>query len=314
MLKSSQIKAMGQEMGADIIGITPVQAVDNGENLIKWLEYGYHGEMKYLERNIDIRLNPLKLFPEARSIIVIGVNYFRNAQISYSSPPAFKVALYAQLKDYHIVLRKVLKRLLRKLQIINPNATGRICVDTAPFMDKYWAQMAGLGWQGKHTNLVSRHFSGWLVLGSLITNIEFDEYDTPHSNHCGNCRKCLDSCPTGALIGPYQIDATRCISYWTIESKADSLPQNIQSKLNGWVFGCDICLLACPFNRFQKVPNGHILPVHPNVNHILNGTAINLTQDNFNSLFAGSPLKRPGLMGIKRNILAAKIRRSFMAQ
>ncbi len=295
------------ECGFEIAGLARVDKVRPHENFETWLRKGYAGEMRYLVRNLDKRFDPEKLFPGAKSIIVMGLNYFPTKNEKAQQKVPFKVARYAWGEDYHNVFRRKLRRLRTGLKAINPQLRGRICVDTAPFMDKYWAQKAGLGWQGKHTNLVSRQFGSWLLIGSLIINMEIDEYDRPHSDHCGKCTACLDACPTGALIAPYQIDATRCISYWTIESKAEQLPNDIRKNLNKYVFGCDICLEVCPFNKFQKSRREEELSRRKETGLLESGRATNLSEEQFDELFAGSPINRPTLPGIKRNIEAAAL-------
>ncbi len=293
------------ECGFDIAGIARADKVQSSEDFETWLKKGYAGEMRYLARNLDKRFDPERLFPGAKSIIVMGLNCFptKNGRTKQKGP--YKVARYAWGEDYHNVFRRKLRKLRKGLKTISPQLRGRICVDTAPFMDKYWAQKAGLGWQGKHTNLVSRQFGSWLLIGSLIINMEIDKYDRPHSDHCGKCTACLDACPTGALIAPYQIDATRCISYWTIESKAKQFPNNIRKNLNNHVFGCDICLEVCPFNKFQKSRHEEELSRREETGLLENGRAANLSEKQFDGLFADSPINRPAFSGIKRNIEAA---------
>jgi epoxyqueuosine reductase len=171
-------------------------------------------------------------------------------------------------------------------------------------MDVYWAQMAGLGWQGKNTLLVSRTYGCRLSLGALMIDIPVDNYDQPHSNHCGNCTACIDSCPTQTLIKPYVLDASKCISYWTIESKADIIPDSIRAEINNWVFGCDICLDACPFNRFSKPCTNESLSHRENITLLETGEVARLSEHKFENLFSKSPIKRPGFKGIQRNITA----------
>jgi epoxyqueuosine reductase len=266
----------------------------------------YAGEMKYLSRNLDIRFDPRRLLPAAQSIIVIGINYFPTPEDEQKREEPYRVARYAWGEDYHNVLRNLLKKMRRHLRSTIPTMKGRICVDTAPFMDKYWAQAAGLGWQGKHTNLVSRDFGSWLLLGSLVINAAVDRYDSPGLNHCGQCHACLDSCPTGALFEPYKMNATRCISYWTIESKAPDIPENISSKQNKWVFGCDICISVCPFNKFEKPRGSEAFKRKAETTLVETGRITSLSVEEFKSTFAKSPINRPGLTGLIRNIRSAK--------
>ncbi len=306
VLSAQSIKELALEMGVDTVGIAPARPVHNGELLREWLAMGYHAKMKYMERNLSVRLNPRELLPEAKSIIAVGVNYFPSMSELAQSEPLFKVAKYAWGEDYHIIVRKILENLRTSLIKLCPGLRGRICVDTAPFMDKYWAQAAGLGWQGKHTNLVSRHFGSWLLLGSLIIDHETDRYDEPHPDHCGTCDACVRACPTAALIAPHQLDAARCISYWTIESKDDKFPDIIKRNMQGWIFGCDLCLNACPFNRFQKPYRLDNFKRRAATAVLEKGDAINLSQIEFDLLTHNSALNRPGLSGIIRNIQATR--------
>jgi len=296
---------MAYALGADAAGIAKAAPVQHKERLLRWLASGKAGDMQYLARNIELRMNPLKLMPEARSIIVIGVNYFPVHDDLQKEQRPYRVAKYAWGRDYHIVLRKMLEKLRTRLRLINKDIKGRICVDTAPFMDKYWAQKAGLGWQGKHTNLVSRRFGSWLVLGSLIINTDVDRYDTEHKDHCGRCTACIDACPTGALDDEHHIDATRCLSYLTIESKAKEIPGEFHTRMNGWIFGCDLCLEACPFNRFAKPLKENAFRRDAGISLLESGSIKDLTEKDFTVMFHDSSIMRSGLSGIRRNMLAA---------
>lgn len=299
MISANLIKKIVSELGADAVGLVRPASVERRDEFLTWLDAGYAGEMVYLHKFQSQRFDPRKLLPGAKSIIVIGVNYWQDEP----RRPArrLKVARYARRKDYHQVLRKILKRLRALLKEHTPGLGGRICVDTAPFMDKYWAQKAGLGWQGKHTNLVSRTFGSWLLLGSLIITEEVDVYDRPGIDHCGRCRRCVEACPTGALFEPYRLDATRCISYWTIESKAAEIPENIAGRMGGWVFGCDICLDVCPFNRFRKPGELPALVRDKNIALIEEDKIEELDPARFNALLGATPLSRAGLEGLKKN-------------
>jgi epoxyqueuosine reductase len=305
-LPHDTIATIINEAGADDFGIAPADMAKDGGYFRQWIEKGYHGDMRYLERNLELRLDPRLLLPGAQSVIVVGLNYNQKENRSRPAIEKFKVANYAWGLDYHDILRRLLEKLRTSLQSIRPRLRGRICVDTAPFMDKYWAATAGLGWQGKHTNLVSRRFGSWLLLGALIIDHAVDKYDSPHPDHCGKCSACVDACPTGAIIDPYQLDATRCISYWTIESKKEAFPGHIRANLNGWVFGCDICLAACPFNRFQKRFAAKDFARLPEIDLIETGRIIDITEREFNLHFSRSPVARPGYRGILRNIAAAQ--------
>jgi epoxyqueuosine reductase len=301
-IETALIKSIARGLGADVVGVTRAAPVTAKELFLEWLTHGYSGGMDYLAKHREERFDPCILLPGAKSIVVIGMNYHpTNAERAQSSG-RFKVARYAWGEDYHRVLRRLLKRLRSRLKNACPGLKGRICVDTAPFMDKYWAQMAGLGWQGKHTNLVSREFGSWLVLGSLIIDAEVDVYDAPHLDFCGTCTACLESCPTHAFPQPYVLDATKCISYWTIETKAEPFPEGVGGQLNGWVFGCDICLDACPWNKFEQPRREEAFARAERIKDVEEGNVATMTEARFTQLFADSPITRPTRAGLRRNI------------
>jgi epoxyqueuosine reductase len=305
-LSAEVIRALARELGADAVGIAPAAPVEARDHFLAWLRAGHAGDMSYLRRHQKQRFDPRELLPGARSVIVVGVNYYPRAVDARAATGPLRVARYAWGTDYHRVLRRMLRRLRRTLLAARPGAKGRICVDTAPFADKYWAARAGLGWQGKHTNLVSRQFGSWLLLGSLVLRQEVDHYDAPHADFCGRCTACLDACPTRAFPAAYLLAATRCLSYWTIEAKASHFPPDIAGHTAGWVFGCDICLEVCPWNKFQA-PHGH-----PEFNRrdavalLETGRAGSLPPAEFEAAFAGTPFTRPGLQGIVRNVDACR--------
>ena len=296
-LSAEKVKAWAKELGADEVGVTRAHPVAAKELFLAWLASGYGADMDYLHRYQEQRFDPDQLLPGARSILVLGMNYFPK------TPPngSLHVAKYAWGEDYHRVLRRILKQLRARLRQGYPGLSGRICVDTAPFPDKYWAMQAGLGWQGKHTNLVSRRFGSWLVLGSLVIDELLDIYDAPHLDFCGSCQACLDACPTSAFPQAYQLDARRCISYWTIESKAPEIPETIRANLNDWVFGCDICLDVCPWNKFESHHSHPAFTRTQAVTRLEGGTIADVTTETFDTVFGTSPLSRPGREGLIRN-------------
>jgi len=305
LLAADHIKELAHSLGASVVGIVPSGPVKRENEFIEWLNRGYAADMDYLKRYQNQRFDPEKLLPGAKAIIVIGVNYFNPDEPDSAKNP-YKVARFAWGEDYHRILRKMLKRIRNRLAENVAGLKGRICVDTAPFMDKYWAEQAGIGWQGKHTNLISRKFGNWLSLGSLIINAKVDEYDNPHKDYCGTCTRCLEACPTGALVEPYVLDANLCISYWTVESKDEKIPDNIADKLNNYVFGCDICLAVCPYNRGQRPTNSPELKRSADVDRIESGEAAEYSEEEFRRKYSRSMLNRRGVFGIKRNLKASQ--------
>lgn len=310
ILSAERVKAHAMALGANAVGIARAAPVDARELFMSWLSSGYEGDMDYMRKYDDIRFDPGALLPGAQSVIVVGLNYNPQADDRIASKGPHKVAKYAWGEDYHRVLRRLLRRLRSTLVQEVDGLRGRICVDTAPFPDKYWAVRAGLGWQGKHTNLVSREFGSWTVLGSLVMTSSVDVYDTPHADFCGSCTACLTACPTDAFPKSYVLDATRCISYWTIESKADRLPKDIAANLNGWMFGCDICLDVCPWNKFETEHDTAEFMRSEAVGIFEEGHADALSESEFERITSGTPLGRPGRAGIARNLEAGKIARA----
>ncbi|MFH2035764.1 MAG: tRNA epoxyqueuosine(34) reductase QueG [Candidatus Zixiibacteriota bacterium] len=303
MMQADEIKNIAVELGADLVGIAQAEPITMAkERFLKWLKLGYQGELDYLAKYQAERFDPGNLLSGAKSIISIGVNYYPNDNDIAKTKKPYKVAYYAWGDDYHITLRKILRKLRNGLKRIEPKLNGRICVDTAPFMDVYWAERAGLGWQGKHSNLVTTGYGCFINIGALVIDQPVDKYDEPCLNHCGNCTACIESCPTGAIIEPYILDATKCISYWTIESKVDTFPPDISKKLNGAVFGCDICIAACPFGRFAKLHSAKEYNRHENIELIETGDVAQLSDAEFTEKYDNSPVSRPGQSGIVRNI------------
>ncbi|HZW34767.1 MAG TPA: tRNA epoxyqueuosine(34) reductase QueG [Isosphaeraceae bacterium] len=255
---TDRLKAEAVRLGFDQVGIAPAVAPPGYPDFLRWLAAGHAAGMDYLRRQEPSRAHPAALLGEVRSIIMVSLVYGSNASGSgaaASSPARGKVARYARGVDYHRVLWDKLEQLLGWLHAQRPEATGRAVVDTAPLLERDYAQLAGLGWIGKNTMLIHRRLGSFTFLGALLTNLEF-AYDRPHQvNHCGSCTRCLDACPTDAFAGPYELDARRCISYWTIEHRG-MLSEEAAENLHGWVFGCDICQDVCPWNR--KAPSGRL--------------------------------------------------------
>jgi epoxyqueuosine reductase len=294
---SQLIKTEAKKLGFLSCGISKADFLeDEAPRLERWLKDGKHGKMAYMENHFDKRLDPRLLVPDAKSIISLLFNYFTPLNQLDGAP---KISKYAYGKDYHHVIKDKLKQLF---QIINNKigeVSGRVFVDSAPVMEKSWAVRSGLGWQGKNTNLISKKAGSFFFIAELIVDLEL-EYDNPVTDHCGTCTACIDACPTEALT-PYHIDASKCISYLTIELK-DQIPTAFKNKMDDWAFGCDVCQDVCPWNRFSKQHNEPLFS--PN-SEVINYTKKNweeITQETFNIIFKNSAIKRTGFKGLKRNI------------
>ncbi|MBK9215147.1 MAG: tRNA epoxyqueuosine(34) reductase QueG [Chloracidobacterium sp.] len=291
------IKRTARDIGFDAVGIVAAASLDTeGDHLRGWLGREFHGTMAWMEREPEKRTDPRRLMPEARSIVVVLHNYFT----PHKHADAGKISRYAWGDDYHDVLREKLNQLLEWITTKRPEANGKICVDTAPFMDKAWAVRAGLGWLGKHSNLITTTHGSWLFIGSLLLDIELD-YDTEHvDDHCGTCTACIDACPTGAIVEPYVVDSNKCISYATIELRDERLPIDTA----GWLYGCDICQDVCPWNRFeQPTAEPRFLPRHGETS-LSPETVLSLEHDEYVNRFRHSAIKRAKLSGLKRNAAA----------
>jgi epoxyqueuosine reductase len=302
------IRAESRRLGFVACGFAPTGAADAaGLDLRRWLEAGHHGTMGWMESRAHHRVSPRALWPEARSAIALGMSYAPEADpLALGARPELgRISAYAQGGDYHKTVKKALKALARFIVDRVPSEL-KVFVDTAPVMEKPLAQAAGIGWQGKHTNLVSREHGSWLFLGVILTSLELAP-DPPadHGQHCGSCSRCLDACPTQAFIGPHRIDARRCISYLTIEHDGP-IPEELRGAMGNRIYGCDDCLAVCPWNRFADAAaaNRAFLPraelAAPRLADLLA-----LDDSSFREMFAGSPVKRIGIKRMIRNCLVA---------
>lgn len=300
-LVAESIKDKARELGFDKIGIVPAEALtEEGARLSNWLAQNFHGQMGYMARDPQQRSDPRLLMASVKSVVCVALNYFQPEK-HVDLPEVGKVSRYAWGDDYHDVLRDKLKALLAWIKEQQPEVEGKICVDTSPMMDKAWAVRAGIGWLGKHTNLITKEFGSWVFLGELLLSVEL-EYDSMiEPDHCGKCTACIDACPTAAIIAPYQLDATRCISYGTIELREPELPEPINSNLAGWVFGCDICQDVCPWSRFSKQTEEERFTPREGIVEPKLQELIELSQEEFSARFRKSPIKRTKLAGLKRN-------------
>lgn len=309
MYSSSQkntvlIKNEAARLGFNSCGIAKaVQLEDDAVRLEQWLSKGYNAGMEYMARNFDLRIDPRKLVPGAKSVITLQLNYFPSEQQSSLAP---KIAKYAWGTDYHYVIREKLNQLL---DFINTNigvVDGRGFVDSAPVLERSWAVRSGLGWIGKNGNVLTRTSGSFFFIATLITDLELNS-DAPFTtDHCGTCTRCIDACPTDAIVSPTKIDATKCISYLTIELKDALIPSEFHSKMESWMFGCDICQDVCPWNRFSK-PNTetHFTPI-PEILNLSKREWEEISEEAFNKIFKNSPMKRSKWKGIQRNIAALK--------
>jgi epoxyqueuosine reductase len=303
---TSRIRQKAAEIGFHRTGIARAAELSaEKERLGEWLSAGYHGEMKWMEREPEKRADPRLLLPGARSVIVVLLNYFTPHRHE-DAPGKGKVSRYAWGDDYHDVLREKLRELLEFIVSEDPAAEGKICVDTAPVMDKAWAARAGLGWIGKHSNLINKDYGSWVFIGEIITTLELEYDPGPEPDHCGSCTACLDACPTGAITQAYVVDSNRCLSYATIELRTPSLPDEITDDLNGWLYGCDICQDVCPWNRFEKpTEETRFEPRTGNVTADLD-EILTLSPEAYAARFRRSAMKRTKLAGLQRNARALK--------
>ena len=268
------------------------------KELDKWLKNGNHGKMSYMENHFDKRLDPRLLVDDAKSVVSLLLNYYPIEAQENDGP---KISKYAYGEDYHFVIKEKLKELLAFVQEEIGEVGGRVFVDSAPVMDKAWAQKSGLGWVGKHTNIIHPKNGSFFFIAELILDLEL-EPDGPMKDYCGTCTKCIDACPTDAIVAPYVVDGSKCISYLTIELKDEILPSEFKGKMENWAFGCDICQDVCPWNRFSKPQNESRFNPHENLLKLNKADWEDLTQEVFQELFRKSAVKRTKFDGLKRNI------------
>ena len=301
---SDQIRQRARELGFELVGIVPATSLSREQDRLReWLSRGYHGEMSWMARDPDQRTDPRQVFPAARSVIVVALNYNTPEQHA-TSPGSGKVSRYAWGDDYHDVVGSKLRNLLTWIQTKVPTASGKVCVDIQPVMDKAWGVRAGLGWIGKHTNLITTELGSWVFIGELLTNLDLEYDQEVTEDHCGTCTLCIDACPTDAIVEPYVVDSNKCISYVTIELRAPEMPASIAEHLEGWFYGCDICQDVCPWNRFAQPSNEESFAPRPgNVNADLTAV-LELTASDYAERFRGSAMKRAKLAGLQRNARA----------
>ena len=298
---SERIRSKALELGFRKVGFARAEPLgEEAKYLRDWLNRGYHASMKWMERDVEKRTDPRIVLPSAKSVICVAMNYFTPTQHS-NDPSAGKISRYAWGDDYHDVLGDKLKFLWEWMQIEFPEVEGRYYTDTGPVMDKAWAQRAGIGWIGKHTNVITHDIGSWIFLGELLTNLEL-EYDEPATDHCGTCSLCIEACPTDAIVQPYVVDSNKCISYLTIEHRGE-IDVALGEKFENWIYGCDICQDICPWNeKFSlESANTRFAPRHGNVDPNLQEWK-DMTQEEFSRTFKGSPVKRTKRDGLVRNV------------
>lgn len=302
------IKQESKRLGFDFCGISKAEFLEEeAPRLEKWLKEGKLGKMQYMENYFDLRLDPTKLMPGAKSVISLLLNYFpastpspllEERGVRGEAKP--KISKYAYGKDYHFVIKEKLKTLIAFIQQNIGEVNARGFVDSAPVMDKVWAKKSGLGWIGKHSNLISKSHGSFYFIAELIVDLDL-EYDGPIADYCGTCTKCIDACPTGAITEPYVVDGSKCISYFTIELK-ENIPQEMKGKFENWMFGCDICQDVCPWNSFSAPHNEPHFKPKPEILNFTKKDWEEISEETFKKTFADSPLARPKFEGIKRNL------------
>lgn len=296
---SKLIKAEAQRLGFSTCGIAKADFLeDEARNLENWLKNGYHGEMQYMENHFDKRLDPRLLVEGSKSVVSLSYNYFPEKEQNTDS---YKVAKYAYGQDYHHVVKGKLNELYNFIQDEIGAVNGRAFVDSAPVMERAWAERSGLGWNGKHSLLIQKELGSYFFLAELIIDLEL-EYDTPfQTDHCGTCTKCIDACPTEAILPNNTIDGSKCISYFTIELK-NEIPTSVKGQFEDWMFGCDICQDVCPWNRFSRPHSEPLFKPHEDLLSMTKNDWQEITEDVFKKVFKKSPVKRTKYAGLQRNI------------
>ena len=296
---TKQIKSEAQRLGFLSCGISKAGFLeDDAPRLENWLKNNMHGEMQYMENHFDKRLDPTKLVENSKSVISLLLNYFPTEIQKDKTAP--KLSKYAYGTDYHFVIKDKLKSLLQFIQEEIGEVGGRAFVDSAPVLDKVWAAKSGLGWIGKHSNLLTQQVGSFYFIAELIIDLEL-EYDTPVTDHCGTCTACIDACPTQAITEPYVVDGSKCISYFTIELK-ENIPTEFKGQFDDWMFGCDVCQDVCPWNRFSKPHNEPLFNPHPELLEMTKKDWEEITEDTFKKVFKNSAVKRTKYSGLTRNI------------
>jgi epoxyqueuosine reductase len=292
------IKSEAKRLGFLSCGISKSGFLEEeAPRLENWLNQNQHGQMTYMENHFDKRLNPNLLVDDAKSVVSLLLNYYPSeTQVDDS----YKISKYAYGQDYHFVIKEKLKELLFSIQQNIGEVTGRAFVDSAPVLDKAWAAKSGLGWMGKNTNLITKSIGSFYFIAELIIDLELD-YDSTATDHCGTCTACIDACPTEAIVVPYVVDGSKCISYFTIELK-DHIPIEMKGKFNDWAFGCDVCQDVCPWNKFSKPHNEPLFDPNPELLSMSKKDWEEITDETFKKVFKNTAVKRTKFEGLQRNI------------
>lgn len=294
------IKQKAQELGFFYCGISKAEFLEQeAPRLEKWLKSNMHGKMSYMENHFDKRLDPRLLVDNAKTVVSLALNYFPEKDLSATNSP--KISKYAYGEDYHFVIKEKLTLFMEAIQNEIGEVNGRVFVDSAPVLDKAWAVKGGLGWMGKHTNVITRESGSFFFIAELILDLDLD-IDGPIKDYCGTCTKCIEACPTDAIVAPYVVDGSKCISYLTIELKDELIPKAFKGKMEDWAFGCDICQDVCPWNRFSTPTQELRFAPSENLKKMGAEEWRELTQEIFSELFKRSAVKRTKFKGFKRNI------------
>ena len=292
------VKQLASQYGFDYCGIAKARPLDDdARRLEKWLLQGMHGQMQYMENYFDLRIDPTKLVPGARSVVTLLKNYYSSEKNS-----EIKISKYAFGRDYHEVMKSSLKEMMQELQEKMGEFHGRGFVDSAPVLERSWAQRSGLGWIGRNGNLITKKSGSFFFIATLIVDIEFNYDDLFSKDFCGTCRKCVEACPTEAILPDKTINGSKCISYFTIELKEEIIPGEMRDKFQNWMFGCDICQDVCPWNRFSKPHHEEAFQPLPEILNFTTKEWEELSEEAFKKIFKNSPLRRSKYKGIQRNI------------
>lgn len=295
-----QIKDLALSAGFDYCGIAKAERLDDdARRLAAWLEQGMHGNMHYMERHFELRVDPTRLVPGAKSVITLLINYYPSAPEPTGMP---KIAKYAWGKDYHLVIRQKLNSLLKEITAELGPVAGRGFVDSAPVLEKTWAQRSGLGWIGKNGNLITREKGSFFFIATLITDMDLEPDDPFAKDFCGTCTRCIDACPTDAILPDKVVDGSRCISYFTIELRDALIPGTMKGKFDDWIFGCDTCQDVCPWNRFAVPATEPAWQPIPGLLNLSTKDWEEMTEEQFRKVFADSPIRRTKFAGIRRNL------------